>query len=252
MQKIKKIIKHLITLIYPRIEYVEVDGSVISSPGMRTGGKEFKDDMYYINSAENEAKKLIDSFQIKNDSVLLDIGCGQGRLPIGLLRTLGHINYIGLDVDKYSIRWCNKYLNSKKEFYKFIHLDLYNERYNKDGAKFDNSYRFDITDSSIDLIYLYSVFSHTSEEDMKIYLNEFSRILKKKGNIFFTTFVEENVPDFTVNPEDYYLGIRGPLHVVRYNKEYLFSIIDDLGFNISKFDHGNEANGQSGLYLKIK
>ena len=40
--------------------------------------------------------------------------------------------------------------------------------------------------------------------------------------------------------------------MVRYNKEYLFSIIDDSGFNISKFDHGSEANGQSGLYLKIK
>ena len=36
------------------------------------------------------------------------------------------------------------------------------------------------------------------------------------------------------------------------SKAYLFSIIDDLGFVISKFDYANETNGQSGLYLKVK
>ena len=54
--------------------------------------------------------------------------------------------------------------------------------------------------------------------------------LKIKGLIELTKKVLEI-------PKDYFLGIRGPLHVVRYNKEYLFSIVDDLGFNISKFDY---------------
>ena len=245
-------INDLIALIYPKREYTTVDGSIIASPDRRYCGKEFKDDNYYIKSAEKEGKKLVDNFQINQQSTLLDIGCGQGRLPIGLERILGDINYIGVDVDKFSIKWCNKYINKNFPSFKFSHLNLYNERYNNKGIKFNNDFRFDFENDYFDVIYLYSVFSHTTQEDLIIYLKEFSRIIKTDGQIFFTTFVEENAVDYMVNPEDYYLKISGPLHVVRYNKKYLFSIIENLGFVVSKFDYGNESNGQSGLYLKVK
>ncbi len=252
MGSIKRIINDLIATIYPEREYVKIDGSIIASPDRRYCGKEFKDDSYYIKSAEAEAKRLIENFQISQDISLLDIGCGQGRLPIGLGRLLGEINYYGLDVDKHSIKWCNKYINKYSPTFSFAHLDFFNERYNKKGIKLDDDFRFKFEEHYFDIIYLYSVFSHTTREDMLIYLNEFKRILKPGGRVFFTTFVEDTAIDYEVNPKDYYLKISGPLHVVRYNKDYLLSIIRELGYMITKFDHGNETNGQSGLYLKLK
>ncbi len=109
--------------------------------------------------------------------------------------------------------------------FKFKHLDLHNERYNKKGVKADEQFSFDLESKSVDIIYLYSVFSHTTEEDFRTYLKDFSRILDDNGKIFFTTFVEEDVPDFSINPENYQLKCSGPLHIVRYEKDYLFSII---------------------------
>jgi len=85
---------------------------------------------------------------------------------------------------------------------------------------------------------------------MKIYLKEISRILNTTGKLFFTTFVKNNIPNFTINPKDHHLTISGPLHVVQYEKNYLFSILKDYGFTIQNFSHKTEADGQSAVYLK--
>jgi SAM-dependent methyltransferase len=180
----------------------------------------------------------------------LDIGCGQGRLPIGILRRLGSLNYLGLDIDKNSIQWCKKYIQNKNASFLFKHLNIHNERYNNEGVKIDNNFKFELESGSFDIVYLYSVFSHTTEHDMKIYLKEISRILNTTGKLFFTTFVENNIPNFTINPKDHRLTISGPLHVVQYEKNYLFSILKDYGFTVQNFSHKTEADGQSAIYLK--
>ena len=180
----------------------------------------------------------------------MDIGCGQGRLPIGILRRLGSLNYLGLDIDKKSIQWCKKYIQNKNVSYLFRHLNIYNERYNNEGIKIDNNFKFELESEYFDIVYLYSVFSHTTENDMRIYLKEIARILNTTGKLFFTTFVENNIPNFTINPNDHRLTISGPLHVVQYEKNYLFSILKDYGFTVQNFSHKTEADGQSAIYLK--
>jgi len=87
---------------------------------------------------------------------------------------------------------------------------------------------------------------------MRAYLKEFLRILDDEGKIFFTTFVEENVQNISINPENYRLKCSGPLHVVRYDKGYLFSILDGLGYSVLSFTYGTEADGQSAIYLSKK
>ena len=180
---------------------------------------------------------------------MLDIGCGQGRLPIGILRRIGSLNYLGLDIDKKSIKWCKKYIQNKNTAFKFRYLNIYNERYNNDGVRLDRNFKFEIESDYFDIVYLYSVFSHTTENDMRIYLKEISRILHKTGKLFFTTFVEDEVVNFTINPKDHHLSMSGPLHVVQYEKKYLFSIIKEYDFAIQEFIHKAEADGQSALYL---
>jgi len=246
------IIRSTIMKILPRKEYIKVSGSIIPSPDLRWCGPEFKDDNYYLESAEGEANRLVKYFQCTQKSRVLDVGCGQGRLPIGILRVIGQINYMGIDVDRKSIDWCKNYIEQSYTSFKFKHLDLYNERYNKKGIKIDNEFRFEIAPKSIDIIYLYSVFSHTTEENLRAYLKDFSRILDDNGKMFFTTFVEEDVPNISINPEKYQLKCAGPLHIVRYEKDYLFSILHEYGYSITNFTHKTEANGQSAIYLSKK
>jgi SAM-dependent methyltransferase len=236
----------------PGRDYVEVSGSIIPSPDRRWCGPEFKDNDFYLKSAEAEALRLIESLGCTQESRVLDIGCGQGRLPIGILRVIGGLDYLGIDVDRKSIDWCKRHIERNYPSFKFKHLNLYNERYSRDGVKIDESFSFNVVGRSVDIIYLYSVFSHMIERDMRIYLGEFSRILKENGRIFFSTFVEEHVPNFSVNPGNYRLACSGPLHIVRYQKDYLFSVIGEYGFSVKNFSHETEADGQSAVYLSKK
>jgi hypothetical protein len=89
-------------------------------------------------------------------------------------------------------------------------------------------------------------------DNIKLYLNEFRRLLEPSGKIFLTAFVEENVPDMEINPPNYKMTWSGPLHCVRYNKEFFESIFLNYNFNIDKFEYGNETNGQSAFYLSYK
>lgn len=252
MKRITNIVRRTIQKILPTQDHVKISGSIIPSPDRRWCGPEFKDDNFYLKSAEGEANRLINHFQCTKRSRVLDVGCGQGRLPIGILRVIGEIDYTGIDIDKKSIDWCKQYIEQNNSSFKFKHLNLYNERYNKNGIKIDDSFRFDIAPKSVDIVYLFSVFSHTTEEDMQVYLKEFGRILDDGGKIFFTTFVEEDVPNISINPENYRLKCAGPLHVVRYNKEYLFSLLDESGYFVLEFVQGTEADGQSAIYLSKK
>jgi SAM-dependent methyltransferase len=248
---IRRLIRRVLSRIRPRDAYVEVDGSILPARDRRWCGPEFKDDRFYLKSAELEAQRLVDLFQCTANTRVLDIGCGQGRLAIGLLRVLGEPDYTGMDIHKDSIAWCSRHIASRHPSCRFIHIDVQNDRYNSRGARLDDAFRFDMPDGSADIIYLYSVFSHMTEADMRAYLREFARILAPGGGIFFTTFVEDGVPDVSINPEGYRLSCSGPLHVVRYDRQHLYSVIGQCGFRVQDFSYATEADGQSALALAL-
>ena len=250
MSRAATAVRRMTDRILPRKEYVEVSGSIIVAPHRRLSGLAFKDNNVYVKSAEHEARRLIDHFKCTKETAILDVGCGQGRLPIGLIRVFGEAAYTGIDVDKTSVNWCRKFIERKHPSFKFKHLNLYNERYNTGGQKIDTTFQFDVKPASAEIAYLFSVFSHTTEEDMRVYLKDFRRVLTPNGNLFFTTFVEDDVPDFSINPVNYRLKCSGPLHIVRYNKQYLFSILAECGYSVVDFTYATESDGQSAIYLR--
>ena len=233
-------------------DYVMVSGSILPAEDNRRCGPEFTDNAYYLQSAEAEAKRLAAELGCDGSSRVVDIGCGQGRLPIGILRVIGELDYTGIDVHRRSIGWCKRHIQRHHPTFRFSRLNVANERYNKKGAAMGDRFRFELPDKSADIIYLYSVFSHMREEDMRLYLREFVRILDDGGNVFFTSFAERDVPDFSINPDDYAVKCSGPLHIVRYEQDYLFSILDEVGFAVDRFSHGTETDGQSAVYLSKK
>ena len=134
----------------PSKQYVKVPGSILAPPQSRWCGAEFKDDTFYVKSAEGEAHRLMNGLQCTNTSRVLDVGCGQGRLPIGMLRVIGEMNYLGLDVHQPSIEWCKRYIERDYPSFQFAHINVYNERYNKHGRKIERGFRFALEPESVD------------------------------------------------------------------------------------------------------
>lgn len=230
------------------------DNTIIPAKHLRLCGQAFKDDEYFIRSARAEATRLKEHLGLSIESSLLDIGCGYARLPIGILKEIGEIKlYQGVDVDKQSIQWCRKHLEKTHSNFKFFHLDVKNLRYNPKGNNLTSDFKFPFDNQSFNIIYLYSVFTHMVADDIKIYLSEFRRILSPKGKIFLTAFLEENVPDMSINPEGYRRDIwSSALLCVRYNKEYFGALLDEHGLKIDTFEYEKETNESSGIYISAR
>jgi SAM-dependent methyltransferase len=232
-------------------DFVVHKGAKLPLPLKRFCGPEFRDNEHFLRSAEEEALRIVERCALPAGGAVLDIGCGQGRLATGLLRKAPGTAYLGIDVDRASVEWCDRHLSTPA--FRFQHIDVENARYNPKGrTRVDRSpFRFELVDGSIDLIYAYSVFSHMELAQIEVYLAEFKRVLKKpSGAVFLTTFVEENLPKpFEINPHGYAVPISGPLHVVRFDRRYWAETVAKAGLKMSSFEHGVEANGQSGIYL---
>jgi len=212
---------------------------------------EFKDDEFFVNSARAEARKLIEHGGLNTASRVLDIGCGPARLPLGILSVLGSIGrYEGIDVDEHAIAWCRRWMEPDHRNFRFTHLDIHNERYNPSGkVRLNDRFRFDFDDAAFDMIYLYSVFTHMTAEDMMIYLAEIRRLLAPGGGVFLTAYLEDDVPDICVNPPDYRESSNTPLHRVRLNRRYFEDMLSTHGLAMVRLDHASECDGQSGVYL---
>lgn len=231
-------------------ETVRYEGLVIPGKRLRQCGPEFGDDAFYVASAEREARRLIDRFGLTNSTPVLDLGCGTGRLAIGLLRLLGEMDhYRGVDVDRRAIQWCQKRIAQRHPGYRFLHLDVYNPRYHTSGEPIEPSFRLPFDDGEFHVVHAYSVFSHLPEVDTRTYLGELHRVVDPSGGVFLTAFLEEGVPDVTVNPEGYRKTWSGPLHCVRYRMGFFEELALESGFHVSRLEYGTETDGQSALYL---
>jgi SAM-dependent methyltransferase len=237
-----------------RSRAVELGDLLLPPSGLRLGGAHFRDDRAFVESGRRDVLKLRDAFGLEPSSSVLDIGCGVGRLPIGLLAELGEpADYVGADVDSTSVSWCRKHIEAHHPGARFVRLNVANARYNRRGRPIDEGFRLPWDSTRFDVIFLYSVFSHMRSKDVRAHLHEFRRLLEPGGGVFLTAFVETGVPDEEVNPSDYGpLHWRGALHCVRYSAERFERMVDEAGLSIARSEHGTETDGQSAFYLRVR
>lgn len=191
-----------------------------------------QDNEAYIQSGVEQIEHLIQLGLIWADTIMLDFGCGQGRIANALQFMGIDIDYYGIDTDLDLIRWCKDNLT----FGRFLWVSSKNRRYNAHekelrGIPNDDNY--------FTLIFLNSVFSHMLQDDVSFYLDEFYRVLKPGGAVYLTGFIEHDVPDCEENPPGYMgmTGNDGPLLRVRYNKEYFLKLCKSAGFEVEHFFH---------------
>ncbi len=253
MYRLRKVGQRVARLLAPhRGEAVRYKGLWLPPKSLRLCGAAFRDDAHFYRSALAEAQRLTEHFGLNQQSHVLDVGCGPGRLAIGILRTVGDIEeYIGVDVMKRVVDWCSRYITPYHPTYRFMVIDVENARYNPAGQPIGGDFRLPFADRHFDIIYLYSVFSHMLPEHVAAYLAEFRRLLAPAGGIFLTLFVEDNVPDVTVNPPDYRRPRwDGPLHCVRYSRTFFEGLLRAHSLTLEQLTYATETDGQSGLYIR--
>jgi SAM-dependent methyltransferase len=119
----------------------------------------------------------------------LEIGSGMGRDAFQLIGELGpQGRYIGIDVQRESIVWCQKNITRDHPNFEFVHFDAIHELHNPYGAKTTMDFPLPAADRSIDRVALQSVLTHIFEDEVVHYLSEIARVLKP-GGLAYVTFL---------------------------------------------------------------
>jgi SAM-dependent methyltransferase len=178
---------------------------------------------------------------IKTEAALLDIGCGCGKTARMLITNPLIKRYIGFDVIKPLIEWSKRFIFPLSESrFNFIYFDLYSTAYNPEGKLRSKDFTFPVEDSSIDLTFAASVFTHLLEEDARHYLNEITRILKENGRA---------VASIHVTPEqgERYSGTENRIDIL---PEYFIDMAAKAGLEVD--ERLGELCGQETFVFKRK
>ena len=123
---------------------------------------------------------IIENLNICHGQTILDAGCGNGYMAKKFSKLVGSTGKIfALDPDEESIA------NLKREI---------DDRSNIDVLVGDISRRIDIKDSSIDLVYLSTVFHIFSAIQIVAFEKEINRILKPKAQLAIVNIKKEITP----------------------------------------------------------
>ena len=215
-------------------------------------GVSFLADGFYLESGIAEARRLAARLAYSKSSLVVDIGCGLGRLATGMLWEFGDVQYFGIDSNPTFAEWCHEHIERNHPSFRFIHLDVVSELYNPTGKIDGDRIRLPLGDATADIVYLWGLFTNMGPEHVRIYVSEMSRIAREGSRIFLTAFVEENVPEVSFIPKGYvqYECVK-PLQCVRYSKDFLFSIFSRYGLVVEEFrHHGGAFPSQSEVYLR--
>jgi SAM-dependent methyltransferase len=236
----------------PQSDYTLYRGHRLPPKRMRgmMCGDAFRNEKFYFMSAVLEATKFSARLASK-DARIVDIGSGLGRLATGLIAEAGSVEYLGIDANEEFVRWCKDNIESQHPSFRFVHLDMANERYNPGGSIGASELRLPVADASADVVNLWGVFTNMVPEDVQAYVAEVSRILRRGGQCFLTAFAEDDVPDVTINPANYVpYETDTPLAAVRFSKPWLFALFGKHRLQVEEFRlHGSMFPKQSEIYL---
>jgi 2-polyprenyl-3-methyl-5-hydroxy-6-metoxy-1,4-benzoquinol methylase len=211
-----------------------------------------------------EAKRVMlmrDLVAPKSMARILDLGCGRGRLA-RWLHSLGQREYFyyqGIDVNSDDINSCMVY---ESQSWSFSHFDMENSMYNIKNTYFENDHNqnpvFPCLDSTFDIIYSWSVFSHLEPNDIEYYLKLFHSLLSDRGIVFVTFHENEKCNENpTYNPGWWTFEGGGEIQkgankllVVAYHPDWIRNILHRYGFSVL-FKHYPivASNRQVGYYL---
>jgi SAM-dependent methyltransferase len=131
---------------------------------------------------------------LQPDHRVLDIGCGIGRVALGLTNVLSRQgSYDGFDVDARAVKWCRNNLSPRYPNFRFTHANVATARHKRNDVA-AAEYRFPYDDASFDFAFATSVFTHLEMPAALHYFREAHRVLRPGGILLATVFLFDETP----------------------------------------------------------
>jgi len=200
--------------------------------------------------------ELVYRLGLQDDQELLDVGCGVGRLAVGLLAGTSFAGrYVGFDVMPKQVGWARRHLTPVAPNFRFRHVDVRNDRYNPTGTVDPRELRFPARTGGFHMATLFSIFTHFYKEDIELYLRELRRVLRPGGTVIASWFLyDDDNLDHVVSSGAYpmthrlddvtiYNDADDPLRAIAFHERHVREMIAAAGFELVAIEHGTWKGG---------
>lgn len=211
---------------------------------------------------EDTVAKIERLVGIRRDDVVLDVGCGLGRIAWPLSSRLGwRGRYAGLDAQRRYVDWCTAHLGLPPRRFGFHHADLRSSDTNPAGTIEPEDFRFPWADGIFTLAIATSLFTHLLPVAAAHYLREIARTLRPGGRLFSSFFLADDVglaairsqdtyPRFTTAIEHGWLhDPQAPEDAVAHDSAWLQATCAEAGLRITAV-HAGSWKTPAGLYYQ--
>jgi SAM-dependent methyltransferase len=141
---------------------------------------------FLYRSGHETAQHLSSLGVFRQGHRILEIGCGNGRIAMGLVDE--EIHYVGVDVVPECIAFCREVFRPWAERFLFLHLDIRNAYFYPDGRLNPAELTLPFPDGSFDAVICASLFTHLETlSACERYVREVTRLLIA-GGIFYTSW----------------------------------------------------------------
>jgi SAM-dependent methyltransferase len=167
---------------------------------------------------------------------VFDFGCGCGRVARQLiLQRPVPATYVGIDLHKGMIEWCQQNLSPVAPNFHFYHHDVFNVAFNP-GHEKPLSAPFPAGDSQFTLVNALSVFTHLTQEQAEYYLRECARVLLPTGVLHASWFLFDKAdhPMMDESNNALYVSYVDPSAAVIFDRTWLRNATRALGLKIFK------------------
>lgn len=165
---------------------------------------------------------------------LVDFGCGTGRLGVHAVGALTTGRYVGIDIAESMLGPAHATL-SRRHPEAMARVQLLKQ----------TEPRFDLPDTSVDMLCAFSVFTHMEHEDAWRYLRDARRIMRPGGRVVFSCLPmrlaaarEIFLASATVDPGTRWQSIRN----VTTTEEFMTAIAELAGWRVVRWYQGDDAN----------
>ena len=189
------------------------------------------DDKAFDNPSGDPAFPYLDAPAYET---VFDFGCGCGRVARQLLQQRARPNrYVGIDLHRGMIRWCDENLAPVAPGFEFRHHDVYNYSFNPDRSR-PGVLPFGEEDRSFTLVNATSVFTHLTQSQAEYYLHETARVLAPSGVFHSTWFLfdKRQFPFLQEHHNALYVSDLDPCAAVLFDREWMRARVREVGLVI--------------------
>lgn len=166
---------------------------------------------------------------------VLDFGCGCGRIARRLALAAAPIpkRYVGCDLHAGMIAWDNQNLAPRLPGFTFIHQNVFNRGFNPD-PRLPHTAPFPAEDGAVSLLVALSVFTHLTQDQAAVYLDEVGRVLRADGVMLASFFLFEKAyfPMMQDFQNAIYINDSDPTNAVIFDRQWILTELDSRELRI--------------------